>query len=56
MTMTTQERPAAASAARAAPEAKRKVRRSPLTWYRGGGLANLLFVLPMLFVFFFFSW
>lgn len=31
-------------------------RRSPLTWFRGGGLANLLFVLPMLFVFVFFSW
>ncbi|MGV2904004.1 carbohydrate ABC transporter permease, partial [Microbacterium sp. AGC62] len=27
-----------------------------LTWFRGGGLANLLFVLPMLFVFIFFSW
>lgn len=31
-------------------------RRTPLTWFRGGGLANLLFVLPMLFVFVFFSW
>ncbi|MFJ4224056.1 carbohydrate ABC transporter permease [Microbacterium sp. NPDC089695] len=31
-------------------------RRSPRTWYRGGGLANLLFLLPMLFVFVFFSW
>jgi len=35
---------------------RRKTRRTPLTWYRGGGLWNLLFVLPMLFVFVFFSW
>lgn len=56
MTMTTEERPAAASAPPALPPARRKTRRSPLTWYRGGGVANLLFVLPMLFVFFFFSW
>lgn len=56
MTVTTEERPAAASAPPALPPARRKPRRSPLTWYRGGGLANLLFVLPMLFVFFFFSW
>ncbi|WP_045297841.1 carbohydrate ABC transporter permease, partial [Microbacterium trichothecenolyticum] len=40
----------------AAPPARRKTRRTPLTWYRGGGLANLLFVLPMVFVFLFFSW
>lgn len=56
MTMTTEERPAAASAPPVAPPVRRKMRRTPLTWYRGGGLANLLFVLPMLFVFFFFSW
>src|SRR5690349_3811211 len=57
MTLTTEERPAEASApSEAAVPGRRKVRRSPLTWYRGGGLANLLFVLPMLFVFFFFSW
>jgi ABC-type sugar transport system permease subunit len=31
-------------------------RRTPITWFRGGGIANLLFVLPMLFVFVFFSW
>ncbi|WP_127473307.1 carbohydrate ABC transporter permease [Microbacterium sulfonylureivorans] len=55
MTMTTEERPAAASAP-PAPPARRRTRRSPLTWYRGGGLANLVFVLPMLFVFVFFSW
>lgn len=56
MTMTTQERPAAASAPPVSPPPRRRPRRSPLTWYRGGGLANLLFVLPMVFVFFFFSW
>lgn len=56
MTMT-EERAADASApASAAVPARRKARRTPMTWYRGGGLANLLFVLPMLFVFFFFSW
>ena len=38
------------------PAVRRSRRRSPLTWFRGGGLANLLFVLPMLFVFVFFSW
>jgi multiple sugar transport system permease protein len=31
-------------------------RRTPLTWVRGGGLAALLFLLPMLFVFGAFSW
>lgn len=38
------------------PSGPRRPRRSPVTWYRGGGLANLLFVAPMVFVFFFFSW
>ncbi|GAA1974576.1 sugar ABC transporter permease [Microbacterium pumilum] len=50
---------APAAAPDAAPPdipAHRKVRRTPLTWFRGGGLWNLLFLLPMLFVFFFFSW
>ncbi|GAA5202761.1 sugar ABC transporter permease [Microbacterium jejuense] len=57
MTATLPERPAAAAAAPPpAPPARRTHRRTPLTWYRGGGLANLLFVLPMVFVFFFFSW
>jgi multiple sugar transport system permease protein len=31
-------------------------RRTPLTWVRGGGLATLAFLLPMLFVFGAFSW
>jgi multiple sugar transport system permease protein len=34
----------------------RRARRTPLTWVRGGGLATLLFLLPMLFVFAAFSW
>ncbi|MCW2964139.1 MAG: binding-protein-dependent transport system inner rane component [Actinomycetia bacterium] len=34
----------------------RRARRTPLTWVRGGGLATLLFLLPMLFVFGAFSW
>ena len=32
------------------------VRRSPVTWVRGGGLSTLLFLLPLLFVFGAFSW
>jgi multiple sugar transport system permease protein len=31
-------------------------RRTPLTWIRGGGLSNVLFLLPLLFVFGAFSW
>jgi multiple sugar transport system permease protein len=34
----------------------RRARRTPVTWVRGGGLATLLFLLPMLFVFGAFSW
>jgi multiple sugar transport system permease protein len=56
MTTTTMERPAPASAPPPPPRARRKLGRSPLTWLRGGGLTNLLFVLPMLIVFVFFSW
>ena len=33
-----------------------RVRRSPLTWVRGGGLSTLLFLLPLLLVFGAFSW
>jgi multiple sugar transport system permease protein len=36
--------------------AKYRARRSPATWVRGDGLAALLFLLPMLFVFGAFSW
>jgi multiple sugar transport system permease protein len=35
---------------------RRRSRRTPLTWVRNGGLASLLFLLPMLFVFGAFSW
>ncbi len=35
---------------------RRRTRRTPLTWVRGGGLSTLLFLLPMLFVFGAFSW
>ncbi|WP_094770399.1 carbohydrate ABC transporter permease [Microbacterium gorillae] len=35
---------------------RRRPRRTPLTWYRGGGLWNLLFLLPMIIVFAVFSW
>ncbi len=54
MTLTLPDRPATDSAPPPPPE--RRPRRTPLTWLRGGGLTNLLFVLPMLFVFLFFSW
>lgn len=57
MTATLPERPAsAAEPPPAVPPVRRKPRRTPLTWYRGGGLTNLLFVLPMVFVFAVFSW
>ncbi|MFD4960386.1 carbohydrate ABC transporter permease [Microbacterium sp. NPDC058389] len=56
MTATLPERPAAAAVPPPPAPERRKIRRTPLTWYRGGGLWNLLFVLPMLFVFVFFSW
>lgn len=56
MTMTTTERETAVSSS-ALPRPRRRRRRTPLTGLRGGGLANLVFVLPMLVVFFFFfSW
>ena len=36
--------------------ARRRVRRTPATWVRGGGLTTFLFLLPMLLVFGAFSW
>jgi multiple sugar transport system permease protein len=35
---------------------RHRVRRTPLTWVRGGGLSSLLFMLPLLLVFGAFSW
>lgn len=35
---------------------RRLRRRTPLTWLRGGGLSNLLFLLPMIVVFALYSW
>ncbi len=35
---------------------RHKVRRTPATWVRGGGLSTLLFMLPLLLVFGAFSW
>ncbi|MEJ3405387.1 sugar ABC transporter permease [Rathayibacter sp. YIM 133350] len=39
-----------------APAPQRKRSRTPTTWLRGGGLANLVFLAPMLIVFAAFSW
>jgi multiple sugar transport system permease protein len=36
--------------------ARRRSRRTPVTWVRGGGLTTLLFLLPLLLVFGAFSW
>jgi len=38
------------------PAARRRARRTPVTWVRGGGLTTLLFLLPMLAIFGAFSW
>jgi multiple sugar transport system permease protein len=38
------------------PVLRRKVRGTPLTWVKRGGLANLLFLLPLLIIFGIFSW
>jgi len=40
----------------AAVRVSRTRRRTPLTWIRGGGPANLLFLLPMIVIFGVFSW
>jgi multiple sugar transport system permease protein len=37
-------------------QARRRTRRTPVTWVKGGGLTTLLFLLPMLLVFAAFSW
>ena len=38
------------------PQTPRKRQRTPGSWIRGGGLSNLVFLAPMLFVFIVFSW
>ena len=48
--MTILERPAAVRPVR------RKRHRSPVTWVRGGGISNLVFLLPLLVIFGLFSW
>ena len=54
--MITTESSAAKVDGRAPRESSHRVRRTPLTWVRGGGLATLLFLLPLLLVFGAFSW
>ncbi len=41
---------------REAARVHHRVRRTPITWVRGGGLATLIFLLPLLLVFGAFSW
>jgi multiple sugar transport system permease protein len=41
---------------REAAPVRYRVRRTPITWVRGGGLSTLIFLLPMLLVFGAFSW
>jgi multiple sugar transport system permease protein len=38
------------------PHARRRVRRTPASWLRRGGLTNIVFLLPMLLIFGAFSW
>ena len=45
-----------ASVAKVPRQAETRRRRTPVTWVRRGGAMNLLFALPMLLVFGFFSW
>jgi multiple sugar transport system permease protein len=47
---------APAAAPRPVAPTRRRVRRTPVTWVRGGGLGTVLFLLPMLVVFGVFSW
>jgi multiple sugar transport system permease protein len=56
MSVVDQPREPALSARRGLSGARAHIRRSPITWGRGGGLSTLLFLLPMLFVFGAFSW
>jgi multiple sugar transport system permease protein len=51
-----EDREAARMSERDRKPVRYRTRRTPMTWVRGGGLASLLFLLPMLFVFGAFSW
>jgi multiple sugar transport system permease protein len=54
--MTTSTEPLGTRPAAPPKTARRPGRRSPATWIRGGGLANLILLLPLLLVFGIFSW
>jgi multiple sugar transport system permease protein len=45
-----------ATSVRSRSAERRRPRRTPLTWIRGGGLSTIVFLLPLLFVFGAFSW
>jgi len=45
-----------ATSVRSRSAERRRSRRTPLTWIRGGGLSTIVFLLPLLFVFGAFSW
>lgn len=50
------EAPALIESERESAPVQRKRKRTPLTWFRGGGLSNFLFLAPMIIVFAVFSW
>jgi multiple sugar transport system permease protein len=54
--MTTSTEPLAPARTVVHAATRRKVRGTPLTWARRGGLANLIFLLPLLGIFGVFSW
>jgi multiple sugar transport system permease protein len=55
-TMTTSTEPIAGRPAVPLNTTRRRVRGTPITWVRRGGLANLVFLLPLLLIFGLFSW
>src|ERR1700730_17432301 len=56
MTPKLEERAAALTTRAAAGPTRVRVRRTPVTWVKRGGLSKLLFLLPLLLVFGAFSW
>jgi multiple sugar transport system permease protein len=50
------EAPALIESQREHRSVPRKRRRTPMSWFRGGGMSNLVFMLPLLIVFGIFSW